>query len=97
VTRAAAGATLAPGRGRRMPYAGKMGSSGMKRKGRRHLPKAGTRPATEYAVHEHDERALHPFAADPTRRRRTPGATLIALAIVVLVTIGVIALVLVTI
>jgi hypothetical protein len=73
-----------------------MGSSGMKRKGRRHLPKVGTRPATEYELEDHRERALHPFAADPSRRRRTPGLILIALAIAVIVAIGVIALVVVT-
>jgi hypothetical protein len=73
-----------------------MGSSGMKRKGRRHLPKVGTRPAIEYDVKEHRERALHPFATNPSRRHRTPGATLIALAIVAIVAIGVIALIVVT-
>jgi len=73
-----------------------MGSSGMKRKGRRHLPKVGTRPAIEYDVKEHREEALHPFAADPSRRRRSPGQTLIALAIVAIVAIGVIALIIVT-
>jgi hypothetical protein len=73
-----------------------MGSSGMKRKGRRHLPKVGTRSATEYELEDHRERALHPLAADPSRRRRTPGLTLIALAIAVDAAIGVIALVVVT-
>jgi hypothetical protein len=73
-----------------------MGSSGMKRKGRRHLPKVGTRPAVDYAETEHRERALHPFATDPSRRQRNPGATPIALAIVAMVAIGVIALIVVT-
>jgi len=73
-----------------------MGSSGMKRKGRRHLPKVGTRPAMEYELQEHRERALHPFAAEPARRHRTAGTTLIALAIAVIVAIGVIALVILT-
>ena len=76
-----------------------MGSSGMRRKGRRHLPKVGTRPATEYELEDHRERARHPFAADPSRRRRSPGTTLIALAIVAIVAIvaiGVIALIIVT-
>jgi hypothetical protein len=68
----------------------------MKRKGRRRLPKVGTRPAMDYELQDHRERALHPFAADPSRRHRTPGATLIALAIAVIVAIGVIALVVVT-
>jgi hypothetical protein len=73
-----------------------MGSSGMKRKGRRHLPKVGTRPAMEHGVQDRRERALHPFTADPSRRPRTSSATLIALAIAVIVVIGVIALVVVT-
>ncbi len=68
----------------------------MKRKGRRHLPKVGTRPAIEHDVQEHRARALHPFAADPSRRQRTPGVTLIAIAIAVIVAIGVIALIVVT-
>jgi hypothetical protein len=73
-----------------------MGSSGMKRKGRKHLPKVGTRPSIDYGVQEHRERALDPFAADPSRRRLTPGTVLIALAIVALIVIGVIALLVVT-
>jgi len=77
-------------------YARPMGSSGMKRKGRRHLPKVGTRPAMEDELQDHRERALHPFAADPSRRHLTPGSTLIALAIAVIVAIGVIALVFTT-
>jgi len=68
----------------------------MKRKGRRHLPKVGTRPSIEYGVQEHRDRALHPFASDPSRRRLTPGAALIALAIAALIVIGVIALLVVT-
>lgn len=34
-----------------------MGSSGMKRKGRKHQPKVGTRPEREYALHQ-SERAV---------------------------------------
>ena len=77
-------------------YARPMGSSGMKRKGRRHLPKVGTRPSIEYDVQRHRDRALHPFAADPSRRGRSRGATAIALTIAVMVAIGVIALIVVT-
>jgi hypothetical protein len=73
-----------------------MGSSGMKRKGRRHLPKVGTRPAVDYDVQEHRERGLHPFASDPSRRRGSGGATLIALVVAVMVVIGVIALLFLT-
>ena len=87
-------ARRAPWVGRR--YAAPMGSSGMKRKGRKHLPKVGTRPAIEHDVQEHRERALHPFSVDPSRGRSTPSATLIAIAIAVMVAIGVIALVVLT-
>jgi hypothetical protein len=34
-----------------------MGSSGMKRKGRKHQPKVGTKPERNYALHE-DQRAV---------------------------------------
>ena len=34
-----------------------MGSSGMKRKARKHQPKVGTRPEREYALH-HEQRAV---------------------------------------
>jgi hypothetical protein len=34
-----------------------MGSSGMKRKGRKHQPKVGTKPERDYALHQ-DERAV---------------------------------------
>ncbi len=73
-----------------------MGSSGMKRKGRQHLPKVGTRPAIEHGVQDRRERALHPFSADPSRERRTSSTTLVAIAIAVIVAIGVIALLVVT-
>ena len=39
----------------------------MKRKGRKHLPKAGTRPANQALAHEHRSRAAHPFASDPSQ------------------------------
>jgi hypothetical protein len=34
-----------------------MGSSGMKRKGRKHQPKVGTKPEREYALHQ-EQRAV---------------------------------------
>jgi hypothetical protein len=73
-----------------------MGSSGMRRKGRRHLPKVGTPAAMDHDVHAHRERALHPFAEDPSRRRRAPGTTVVALGVAVVLAIGVIALILAT-
>jgi hypothetical protein len=68
-----------------------MGSSGMSRKGRRHLPKVGTRQAMDHELHDRRERALHPFAEDPWHRRAS-GVSIIAIAVAVLVAIGVIAL-----
>jgi hypothetical protein len=69
-----------------------MGSSGMKRKGRRHLPKVGTRPALEQELHDRRERALHPFAEDPWRRG-IAGHWMIGLVVAVVVAMGVIALI----
>lgn len=68
-----------------------MGSSGMKRKGRRHLPKSGTRPAMEQELEDRREVALHPFSSDPLGRRR--GFGIAAALVVVVVLIGVIALI----
>ena len=84
-----------------------MGSSGMKRKGRSHLPKAGTRPANERELQARRAEALHPFSSDPWRRHgatytissdpwRRHGATYTIVAIIVaavVVTIGVVALI----
>jgi hypothetical protein len=61
-----------------------VGSSGEKRKGRRHLPKVGTPAEEHWERHEHLEEALHPFSDDPGRRRR-PTATLVTVVIAVLV------------
>jgi hypothetical protein len=71
---------------------GRMGSSGMKRKGRSHLPKVGTRPANEQELRDRRAEALHPFAGDPRRRGGTAyQVTAIIVAVVVL--IGVLALI----
>jgi len=69
-----------------------MGSSGMKRKGRSHLPKAGTRPDLEHELDARRTEALHPFSTDPWRRR---GASfrILAIVVAVVVVIGVIALI----
>ena len=64
----------------------------MKRKGRRHLPKVGTRPQVERELHDRREAALHPFAEDPFERRG-PTYTVIAAIVAVVVLIGVIALI----
>ena len=69
-----------------------MGRSGMKRKGRKHLPKVGTRPAREALSHEHRSRGAHPFASNPSRRYGRGWA--IGTAIVaILVVIGIIGLI----
>jgi hypothetical protein len=69
-----------------------MGSSGMKRKGRKHLPKVGTRPANEYELHDRRERALHPFSEDPWRRRHA-GSAIAAVVVALVVLIGIVALI----
>jgi hypothetical protein len=73
-----------------------MGSSGMKRRGRRHLPKVGTRPAMEQQLEDRRERALHPFAEDPWQPRRSKGVTFTAIAVGLIVAIGAIAIMLAT-
>jgi hypothetical protein len=73
-----------------------MGSSGMKRKGRKHLPKAGTRTAEEHELHDRREAALHPFSEDPFDHRSGRGYSLLAAIVVIVVMIGVVALVIAT-
>ena len=72
-----------------------MGSSGMKRKGRRHLPKAGTRPANEQELHDRQAEALHPFSVDPWHRRGATSA-IVAIVVALIVAIGVVALIVAT-
>ena len=72
-----------------------MGTSGMKRKGRTHLPKVGTRPADEYELQDRRARALHPFAEDPYVGRGA-GSRIAAGIIAVCVLIGVVALIIAT-
>ena len=68
----------------------------MKRNGRKHLPKVGTRQADEHELHERRESALHPFAEDPFDRRTTPGYVVMAALVVLVVVIGVVAVVIAT-
>ena len=77
---------------RRTAYHRRMGSSGMTRKGRKHLPKVGTRPALEHELHDRRAAALHPFSSDPWRRR---GAVyrIIVIVVALVVVVGVIALI----
>ena len=72
-----------------------MGSSGMKRKGRRHLPKVGTRQQTEHELRERREEALHPFSDDPSRRRGA-GYGIAGAVVALVVAIGVIAVIIAT-
>jgi hypothetical protein len=76
-------------------YHRRMGSSGMKRKGRKHLPKVGTHPANQYELHDRRERALHPFSEDPWRRRHA-GSTIVAVVVALAVLIGIVALIVAT-
>jgi hypothetical protein len=64
----------------------------MQRKGRKHLPKVGTRPAIEQDLRDRRERALHPFAEDPWRRGLA-GHWLVGIVVALVVAIGVIALI----
>lgn len=60
-----------------------MGSQGMKRKGRKHLPKAGTAPDEQYVFERSREDLVH-FGRH--RRYRGPGkALVVALAIAAVV------------
>jgi hypothetical protein len=64
----------------------------MKRKGRKHLPKVGTRPAMEQQLEDRRTQALHPFSEDPWR----PGASrswILAAVVILVVAVGVIALI----
>jgi len=70
-----------------------MGSSGMKRKGRRHLPKVGTAPANQQALEDRRAEALHPFSDEPWRRRNGVGYGIAAILMILLVMTGVIALI----
>jgi hypothetical protein len=72
-----------------------MGKSGMKRKGRSHLPKAGTRPANEQLLHHERAGASHPFSSDPSRRGGA-GYGIMAVVVAVVVLIGIIALITLT-
>jgi hypothetical protein len=64
----------------------------MKRKGRSHLPKVGTRRNLDHELRARRTEALHPFSTDPWRRR---GALyrVIAIVVAVVVVIGVVALI----
>jgi hypothetical protein len=64
----------------------------MKRKGRRHLPKVGTRTQLEHELHDRREAALHPFSEDRFDGHGR-GYGLIAAIVAVVVVIGVIALI----
>ena len=72
-----------------------MGSSGMKRKGRTHLPKVGTRQANEYELQDRRQRALHPFSEDPWGRRRA-GSRIVALVVALGAVLGVVAIIVAT-
>ena len=64
----------------------------MKRKGRKHLPKVGTRPAMEQQLEDRRTQALHPFSEDPWRRGTSNSWILVAVVAIIL-TIAVIALI----
>ena len=72
-----------------------MGRSGMKRKGRTHLPKVGTRQANEYELQDRRARALHPFSEDPYVSRGR-GSRVAAGVVALCVVIGIVALMIAT-
>jgi hypothetical protein len=65
----------------------------MKRKGRKYLPKVGTRQADERALRDRRAEALHPFAGDPRRRGGGMAYQIAAVVIAAVVLIGVLALI----
>ena len=69
-----------------------MGRSGMKRKGRRHLPKVGSPANIDHELHERRAEVLHPFSSDPWARRG-PTSTVVAIAVALIVVIGIIGLI----
>ena len=87
-----AGRSLPPVAPEGTVYAGRMGSSGMKRKGRRHLPKVGSPADIDYEIHKRREDALHPFSSD-SGARRGPTSTVVAMGVVLIVVIAIIALI----
>ena len=68
-----------------------MGSSGMKRKGRKHLPKVGTRQANEHELHDRRQLAMHPMSSDPLDERTGIGRYITGGLVILLVVIGVVA------
>ena len=72
-----------------------MGKSGMKRKGRRHLPKVGSPANREYEIQGRRKDALHPFSSNPDARRG-PSSTVIAIGVFLIAVIAIIALIALT-
>jgi hypothetical protein len=72
-----------------------MGSSGVKRKGRKHLPKVGSPANIDYELHERRQDALHPFSSDPDARRG-PVSTVVAIGILVIVVVAIVGLIALT-
>jgi hypothetical protein len=70
-----------------------MGSSGMKRKGRKHLPKVGTPVAMEHDLKERRAGALHPFSQDPDQQRGGAAYAVMAVIAGAVVFIGVLAII----
>jgi hypothetical protein len=79
----------------RRVYAPRMGKSGMKRKGRQHLPKVGSPANVDYETHERRKDALHPFSTDPDKKSG-PTSTIIAIVVALIVVITIIGLIAIT-
>ena len=72
-----------------------MGKSGMKRKGRQHLPKVGSPANREYELHERRKDALHPFSSNPDARRG-PTSTVIAIIVIMILVITILGFIILT-
>ena len=72
-----------------------MGSSGMKRKGRKHLPKAGTRPSNEAKYHDERTEHAHPFSSDPWDEKRSNVGAIVMGVVILFVVAAVVGLILI--
>ena len=65
-----------------------MGSSGMKRKGRRHQPKVGSRPERDYALHQEQHAVATQIGLAGTKGWVFWTAIVVVIAVVVFAVLG---------
>ena len=68
----------------------------MRRTGRQHLPRVGTRQADEHELRDRREAAMHPLSEDPFDRRSGAGYAVMAALVALVVVIGVVAVMIAT-